>query len=141
MVGSPIEQRMAALLRGAGADAEAFAARQLTEDHVRSADLVLGMTRELRAVAVSLWPASVRHSFTFTEWSRLLAEVDPGQLPVGDAATRLAAAIPLAAGQRHRLEQSPELDDILDPYRGSAADYSVTFSAIAEAAAVMASRT
>ncbi|HEX8508433.1 MAG TPA: hypothetical protein VF635_02900, partial [Propionibacteriaceae bacterium] len=42
VVGSAIEPRMAALLRGAGADADGFAARQLTVDHVRSADLVLG---------------------------------------------------------------------------------------------------
>jgi protein-tyrosine phosphatase len=131
---------MAALLRGAGADADGFAARQLTVDHVRSADLVLGMTREHRAVTVGAWPASVRHSFTFLELSRLLGEVDLAQLPVGNAATRLAAAIPLAAVMRHRRAQSPELDDILDPYRGSEADCAVAFSAITQAAAVFASR-
>ena len=47
-----------------GADPAGFRAQQLSAEHLRQADLILGMTREHRAAAADLVPAAVRRSFT-----------------------------------------------------------------------------
>lgn len=133
LAGAGIAEPMAVHLREQGVDSTHFVARQLSEDQVRGADLVLAMTRGHRAASVEVWPASVRRAFTLREFARLLHAVDGSELPDGVPAARLAASVPLASAQRHQLKQPTELDDIADPYRGSAADYLSAFTEIDEA--------
>lgn len=133
MVGQPIAPPMASLLRDAGALTDDFAARQLSEQHIRDAHLVLAMTRDHRAAVVDLWPGAVRRTFTLREFARLVQLVDPEKLPAADAAVRLSAAIPLAAAERRQVSQSPEVDDIADPYRRSNEHYAEAFRQIQEA--------
>lgn len=59
------------LLRQFGAEGAGFAARQLTEDLVDRADLVLGMEREHRDAAVRLRPGALHRCFTLREFLRL----------------------------------------------------------------------
>lgn len=132
-VGEGIAEPMAALLQEQGVNNSHFVARQLTEDHVRHANLVLAMTRDHRKATVEVWPAAVRHAFTLREFVRLLQAVDESELPDGDSAMRLAAAVPLATAQRHQQHQPVELDDVADPYRRSAADYLAAYAEIEEA--------
>lgn len=118
---------MVPLMTAAGASAEHFAARQLTEPMLREADLVLTMTQDHRAEVVSRVPSMVRRTFTLREIARLAAEVDPDVLPAGTAAERLYALVPLAAARRGRTAVGPAEDDVIDPYRQSDAVYARSF--------------
>ena len=86
LVGEPISPPMAALLTGAGADAEDFVARQITPEVVRAADLVLTMSSVHRRQTVTLVPAAVQHTFVLGELEHMLGHVDP------DDVTTLAGA-------------------------------------------------
>lgn len=133
LIGHPIAEPMVPLLRLAGGEPDGFASRQLTERMVRDADLILTMTREHRVVVVELSPAAVRRVFTLREFSRLLADVRPSQLPQDEVASRLRAAIPLAAAQRRQLNQPAEVDDVADPYGQPEAEYLRAFKEIQHA--------
>ena len=130
LVGKPISAPMVPLIEGAGADPQDFHARRLTEQVLRSADLVLAMAREHRAAVVEVWPAAVRRTFTLREFAELLARVNPAYIPDGSHAARLRAAIPLAAAQRGRVAFGPDDLDIADPYRRSDAHYAAAFAQI-----------
>jgi protein-tyrosine phosphatase len=128
LAGHPISEPMAALLRHSGVEAEPFEARQLSEHMLKTADLILPMTRAQRGLVVELWPAAVRRTFTLREFARLLSAVDPSALPAGTPADRLRAAIPLAAAQRGRNLTAADDDDVVDPFRLSSAVYADSFA-------------
>ncbi|UFU07258.1 low molecular weight phosphatase family protein [Ruania halotolerans] len=140
LVGEPISPPMDILLAEAGADAERFSARQLSESTVRGADLILALTREHRAAVVDLWPGAVRRTFTLTEFARALEAIDASALPErGSAAERLTAASPLAGALRgQRPPSSPTEDDIVDPYRRERAIYQRSFDQIHRAVTAIA---
>lgn len=112
--------------RFGGEGADVHLARQLSTDELRSADLVLGATREHRRAVVELLPRASRHTFTIREFARLADTLD-------DADLRELAAAPADPGERLRLlvelaatkrgiavpPNEPEDDDIIDPYRRS----------------------
>jgi protein-tyrosine phosphatase len=132
LVGHPISEPMAVLLRQVGVDPEPFEARRLSEQMLKEADLILTMTRAQRGLVVELWPAAVRRAFTLREFARLLSWVDPSALPHGTSAERLRAVIPLAAAERGRERTSPD-EDVLDPFRLSNAVYVDSFTQIMSA--------
>ncbi len=131
LIGQPFSPPMDQLVLEGGADPDEFAARQLSETHLRQADLVLGMTREHRAAAVDLVPAIVRRSFTLREYARLLGRIDPDLLPAGSPADRARASLPLAAAQRR--QSGPAEDDVADPYGQADAAYARAFADIEQA--------
>jgi protein-tyrosine phosphatase len=131
LLGQPFSPPMDRLVQEAGADPEGFAARQLSEVHLRQVDLVLGMTREHRAAAVDLLPAVVRRSFTLREYARLLGQIDQDRLPKGSMADRARASLPLAAAQRR--QAGPAEDDVADPYGQADAAYARAFDDIEQA--------
>jgi len=133
LVGHPISEPMAALLRDGGIEADPFEARRLSEEMLKEADLVLTMTRAQRGLVVDLWPAAVRRSFTLREFARLLRWVDPAALPADTPAERLRAAIPLAAAERGRERTAPNEDDVVDPFRLNNAVYVDSFLQITTA--------
>ena len=133
LVGHPISEPMASLLRQAAIEPEPFEARRLSEQMVKESDLILAMTRAQRGLVVELWPAAVRRAFTLREFARLLSWVDPSALPAGSPAQRLRAAIPMAAAERGRERTSPDEDDVIDPFRLSNAVYADSFAQIASA--------
>ena len=132
IVGDPISGPMVSLLTGAGADADHFAARQVSVNAVRQADLILTMSREHRAVAVDLWPGAVRRTFTLREFARALTAADLSGTPTGATqGERLAAATPLAAQMRGQGQgHDPSEDDVIDPYRRSPEVYQQSFDQI-----------
>jgi protein-tyrosine phosphatase len=130
LVGHPISEPMARLLRTNGVEDRAFAARCLTEKLVKEADLVLALTRAQRSVVVDLWPPAVRRTFTLREFARLLQQVDPRDLPDGPPGERLRIAMPLVAATRGLRRTSPEDDDVIDPYRLSDEVYAASFAEI-----------
>jgi protein-tyrosine phosphatase len=136
LVGEPISPPMAALLEHEGVGGSPFAARQLTTDMVRQADVVLGMAREHRAASVMLSPSAVQVAFTLRELARLLAQVEMKELaslvgPEAPPSRRLSALVSLA---RRRRAPAPEgVDDVVDPYRQSAERYAASFAQIHDA--------
>jgi len=132
MVGEPIQPEMVALLERSGIPADGLAARQVTPAYVRSADLVLALTREHRALLVQQTPAALRRSFTLLEFARIVASPDLPPVAAGDVGVRLRALVPLAA--RHRMLAGPvESHDVPDPYGRHRAAYELAFKLIREA--------
>jgi protein-tyrosine phosphatase len=130
VVGAPMTAPMAELVAGVGGVTAGFAARQLTEAHVREADLVIALTRRHRAAVVELVPSAVRRTFTLRELGRLATLVDPAALPGAGATTadRLAALVPLAGAARPSAGPvSAGDDDVVDPYRGDDVLYQRSF--------------
>lgn len=132
MAGAPVASPMRTLLLARSVDSAGFRARQLRADHLRSADLVLTMTRRQRGQVVQLLPAVVRRTFTLRELARLLAEVDPAALAPGTVTERFRRALPAAAARR-RYQSDPRKDDIADPYGRSDAAYRRAFDEVADA--------
>jgi protein-tyrosine phosphatase len=133
LVGHPIAEPMAALLRDSGVEPDPFGARRLSAQMLKEADLILSMTRAQRGLVVELWPAAVRRTFTLREFARLLSWVDPSVLPAGTSVDRLRAALPLAVAARGRERRSPDQDDVTDPFRLSNAVYADSFAQIRSA--------
>jgi protein-tyrosine phosphatase len=133
LVGHPISEPMAVLLRQAGVDPEPFQGRRLSEQMLKEADLILTMTLAQRGLVVELCPSAVRRTFTLREFARLLSWVDPSALPAETPADRLRAAIPLAVAERGRERRSPEEDDVTDPFRLSNTVYADSFVQITTA--------
>lgn len=127
VVGAGVSAPMVPLMEAAGATAGGFVARRLTAEMVREADLVLPLTRAHRSAVVQLWPAAVRRTFVLRELARLAAVVDPGLLPDGPVAERLAALVPLAASRRSRHVVTAEDEDVVDPYGGDETLYRTSF--------------
>lgn len=142
LVGEPVHEPMAELLRGVGVDPDGFAARRVTESMLRGADLVLPLTRDHRARVVDIAPAVVRRTFTLREFARLASQVDRDQLearaggPTATPASRLDALIPMAAA--HRAAVDPELDDVVDPYRRDLSVYQESFDQLLPAVRTIA---
>lgn len=115
LVGHPPERRVAASLAALQLDASSFSSRQLNEDQIVGADLILALTREHRSAVVSLVPSALRRTFTLRELARILpllpdfpesgAELWRRAMP---RAIRLRSAAPGG---------TPENDDVVDPYR------------------------
>lgn len=99
-------------------------ARQVSEDLLSGADVVLAMTREHRRELVEIYPRVVRRIFTIREFASLAAVtrddeiVSEGALPTADKVTRLRAAIGATARRRsrRRAPDHPLDDDVIDPY-------------------------
>jgi len=126
--GEPIVAPMAALLSSVGARTGEFAARQLTEEMVHDADLIVTATRAHRTEAVSMVPAAVRRTFTLIELARLARFVPPEQI-VGDThAERLMSLVDVAPTYRSQAGQGPS--SIADPYGRPDLVYRRCFDAI-----------
>ncbi|WP_432789967.1 low molecular weight phosphatase family protein [Brevibacterium sp. K11IcPPYGO002] len=106
--------------------------RQVNEQSLGDADLILVMTREHRREVVELNPRIVRRTFTIRELASLAAvtrDVDivrEGAAATADRAARLRAAVGAAARRRSR-RRSPSLaanDDVIDPFGGNRDVYS-----------------
>lgn len=137
VVGAAVSAPMVPLVRGAGASVEGFAARQLTVDHIREADLVLAATRGHRSAIVELVPAAVRRTFTVLELARLVAHIDPSVLhAAGTTGDRVRALPQLAAAVRHVAGHG--VDDVDDPIGGTDAVYQASYDQLAPAVTTIA---
>ncbi|MCK2026511.1 low molecular weight phosphatase family protein [Microbacterium sp. SSW1-47] len=132
LVGHAMTEPAQQLAIDAGARADAAAghsARYLREPLLLQADLVLTMAREHSAHAIRMVPSRIRRTFTAREFARLCAGV--GETAAQQAAdaggttprARFAALLSLLAEQRGFAASADENDDVIDPYRRSAATY------------------
>lgn len=140
MVGSGMPAQAAQLSRHYGGDPAAHIARQLTAEHVRSADLILAMASEHRSAAVRLIPRASRITFTLTEFAALLENAEQNYsaleaaLPFREAVDKFRSAVKLASARRGYLSHEVGTqDDVMDPYRRSDAVYESSARQIVEA--------
>jgi protein-tyrosine phosphatase len=143
MVGEPMPEQAAAQTIGYGGNPSGHAARQLTEQLVENADLVLTMERAHRADVVRLVPRANRFAFTLPEFARLAVDLrESGEAILADAsqspADRLRALVPQVAGGRGlSLPVAAEHDEVEDPYRRSDETYARSAAQVAAAASTV----
>lgn len=123
-------------------DAADHLSRQLDEQLIRDADLVLGMAREHRRAVVERVPAVTRRTFTLREFGRLAASVTDADLddsasPLGRGSlrSRLGDAVVAAASLRGVVVPfaSPDDADVIDPFRRSSDVYELSASQLVPA--------
>ncbi|MFE0577603.1 protein-tyrosine-phosphatase [Streptomyces sp. NPDC058874] len=117
--GAPMEANAAAVLEDFGADTSGFTGRELLDEHVIRADLVLTATRDHRAQVISMGHSAGLRTFTLKEFTRLVRAIDPATLPPVDdgMAERARALVRAAAALRGwLLAPSPDADEVYDPY-------------------------
>jgi protein-tyrosine phosphatase len=115
--GAPMEPHAAEMVNELGGDPGGFRGRELLEEHVVAADLVLTATRDHRAHVVSMGHSAGLRTFTLKEFTRLISEVDLRLLPTHDVVVRARCLVQAAAALRGRhLPLHPTADEIDDPY-------------------------
>lgn len=133
LAGHGIDDQMAALLP---MDTTGFAARQLTADIVREADLVLAMTRDHRGLAVELHPPAIRRAFTLREFARIATMAGALEGTPGEALAELTLRAPqLRVAAR---ATSPAEDDVADPFRQADEVFAACQAQIAESVQIIA---
>jgi protein-tyrosine phosphatase len=119
--GAPMEAHAAQVLVELGADPGDFLGRELLDEHVIHADLVLTATRDHRAQVISMGHDAGLRTFTLKEFTRLVRAIDAATLPAADTSDGLverarALARAAAALRGWLLAPSPEADEVPDPY-------------------------
>jgi protein-tyrosine phosphatase len=117
--GAPMEAHAETVLADFGADAGGFTGRELLDEHVIRADLVLTATRDHRAQVISMGHSAGLRTFTLKEFTRLVRAIDPATLPDPDdgMVERARALVRAAAALRGwLLAPSVEADEVYDPY-------------------------
>ncbi|GAB2875372.1 protein-tyrosine-phosphatase [Streptomyces mayteni] len=119
--GAPMEAHAAELLAEYGADAGDFFGRELLDEHVIQADLVLTATRDHRAQVISMGHSAGLRTFTLKEFTRLVRAIDMATLPAASSPEGLverARALSRAAAALRGwlLAPNAEADEVQDPY-------------------------
>lgn len=133
--GEPMQPFATEMLTERGVDAAGFTATPLTEELVRSSDLVVTATREHRSQVVGLVPGAVRRTFTLLELARIAADAPVSPLLASaDRIERARQAVAWAAQMRGSSGgQRGSADDLDDPLGAPAGVYRQRADAIAEA--------
>lgn len=79
--GASMEANAETVLADFGADATGFKGRELLDEHVIMADLVLTATRDHRQQVISMGHSAGLRTFTLKEFTRLVRAIDPATLP------------------------------------------------------------
>ena len=119
--GAPMETNAELVLAEIGADYTGFVGRELLDEHVIRADLVLTATRDHRAQVISMGHSAGLRTFTLKEFTRLVRAIDPATLPdplgANGTVARARALVRAAAALRGwLLAPSAEADEVNDPY-------------------------
>lgn len=143
MIGQPMTRQAARQALDLGArwsDVVDHTARQLDEHALRTADLVLAMTRDHRRTIVQLRPQSVASTFTLREFVRLAASADlrfEADLGTDDRVRSLMTRIVAGRGAVAKPAEASE-NDVSDPYRRGDAAYRRAAEQISPAVDVVA---
>ncbi|MCZ3389489.1 MAG: hypothetical protein LH645_10320 [Actinomycetia bacterium] len=124
-----------AVLTERGVDAAGFTATPLTEELVRSADLIVTATREHRSQVVGLVPGAVRRTFALLELARIAGDAPVSPHPASaDPTERARQAVAWAAQMRGSMaRQHGSTDDLADPLGAPTEVYRARADAITEA--------
>lgn len=115
--GEPMQPFATDTLTERGVDAEGFSATSLSEELVRSSDLVVTATREHRSQVVGLCPGAVRRTFTLFELARVAATAPTSpHLDLTDTVERVRQRVAWAARMRGSVSRDEDsVDDLDDP--------------------------
>jgi protein-tyrosine phosphatase len=127
-------QRLAAMYGVDAAISSAHRSALISPDRLAAPDLILAMAREHRREVVSLTPSRLRSTFTVREFARLAADTSDEEIVSAataggtDPSARLRAGVGAVAGHRGMVlpPESPDDDDVIDPYRRSWNTYQVS---------------
>lgn len=137
--GKPMPDEAAAISRRYGGDPSNHYSRLLSEAQLRDADLVLTATRAHRSAVVQMLPRMSRRAFTMNEFARLAAG-----LPEAGAELWLDPAGVVDAVRSLRgfvaPPESPDDDDLEDPYRRPLEVYEAVGARIHEQIALIAEK-
>jgi protein-tyrosine-phosphatase len=115
VVDSGMHPDSALVLKGFGADAGDFRARQFVEGMAAEADLILTMTRGHRRDVLQASPRALARTFTLREAADLIEllgeSVDPSGPTLAERGRRLVQAMATTRSRRHGGED----DDVRDP--------------------------
>jgi protein-tyrosine phosphatase len=141
MVGRPMTEESRLITEFHGADPERFVARQLSEQLVAEADLVITAAREHRDAVLDLRPGALRRTFTLRELARIVTHRSfaPDELreyPVESTQDLVRRAAAFRAASR---AESPADDDVADPYGRGAAHYAAMAEQVVPAVRAIAS--
>ena len=117
--GAPMESHAETVLAEFGADTSGFTGRELLDEHVIRADLVLTATRDHRAQVISMGHSAGLRTFTLKEFTRLVRAIDPATLPpLEDGIVERARALVRAAAALRGwlLAPTADADEVYDPY-------------------------
>jgi protein-tyrosine phosphatase len=125
-------------------DPETHLSRSLTPSHLHEANLVIALSRTHRRKIVQMYPKVARRTFTLREFARLVKGVDVRELtavdalPAADVVGRLCEWVEIAASRRGTVVRpdSPDDDDVVDPYRREESVYRRSASQIVSAVEV-----
>lgn len=132
---TPEAQQIAIELGATPIAAAAHSSRFLGETQLQSADFVVAMARNHRRSIVELNPALAGTAFTLRELARLLADVGDRELlrqgaqsNTDDPRTRLRQMLSFVAARRgvSAPSDSPDDDDVVDPFRRSRRTYELS---------------
>lgn len=113
--GRPATEEAVAAAAELGVDIAGHRARALRPDHVRAADLVIGMSAEHVERAVALEPSAAERTFTLKELVRLLEalpDAEAGSTPLEALRARVRRADAL---RRDGFAPNPFDTDVVDP--------------------------
>jgi protein-tyrosine-phosphatase len=148
MNGQPMAGHARETLRNRGIAAEGFQSREVTEDTVAWADLILTMTSHHKRHLLELYPSAVEKTFALKEFASAGNPVSAAfhqerEALVAELQLRLALNQPIREEERKRLyeleQQLPDVD-IPDPIGGSRQLYEYTAAEIEQAATVVLDR-
>ncbi|RZS63460.1 protein-tyrosine phosphatase [Agromyces ramosus] len=110
--GSSMGSRARVIAEALGADGSAHRARQISEEAIRAADLVLVSSARQRDSVLGLVPAALRSTFTIREAGRIAEQLGLQTMP--GSAEEMRARVAMLA--QHRFTPGTAVDDdILDP--------------------------
>jgi protein-tyrosine-phosphatase len=84
VVGSSMHPATALVLQGFGGDPSGFVARQLSNDMINGADLVLSLTSAHRSAVLQDVPGALSRTFTLSEAASLITSLAPRTPPSGE---------------------------------------------------------
>ena len=112
-VGSSMRSRTRIIAGALGSEASGHRASQISEDAIRSADLVLVASRDQVDGVLALVPGALRSTFTIREAGRIAATL--ADVPAPDSIEALRACVTELAAHREPPAAGSTTDDIVDP--------------------------
>ena len=112
-VGSTMGSRSRLIAAALGADGTGHRAAQITEDVIRSADLVLVSSARQRESVLGLVPGALHSTFTIREAGRIAASLP--EMPTPTTSDEMRARVATLAQNRVVDAADDGLDDIVDP--------------------------
>lgn len=132
VVGRPMSSQTRPRLRALGGDPGGFVATQLTEQHIASADLILGMAVEHSERILALDPGAFSRTFLLTEFARAIPPEAGSREADGSQRWRWLTRQAMDARRRGLVPPRAE-DDIADPYGRDDAAFDVMAERLATA--------